>query len=198
MVRLDRIYTGGGDSGETSLVGGDRVPKDSERIAAIGDVDEANATIGLARQVLEREGSALAEILTRIQNDMFDLGADLATPFRKPDGDAADGGLRIQPVQTKRLEGEIDSVNEKLEPLTSFVLPGGSDGACRLHLARTVVRRAERAVTALARNEEINPNSIIYLNRLADLLFVMARAANANGADDVLWQPGMTASADGA
>ena len=188
MVKLDRIYTGGGDKGETSLGGGARVPKDAPRIEAMGDVDEANAAIGLARVALE-DGSETDAMLARIQNDLFDLGADLA----RPGSGADDARLRIADSQVARLEGEIDGVNRGLAPLNSFVLPGGSDAASKLHFARTVVRRAERAVVTLAAAEAVNPQALIYLNRLSDLLFVMARAANADGADDVLWQPGKTA-----
>ena len=188
MVKLDRIYTGGGDKGETSLGGGARVPKDAPRIEAMGDVDEANAAIGLARVALE-DGSETDAMLARIQNDLFDLGADLA----RPGSGADDARLRIADSQVARLEGEIDGVNRRLDALNSFVLPGGSDAASKLHLARTVVRRAERAVVKLAAAEAVNPQALIYLNRLSDLLFVLARAANADGADDVLWQPGKTA-----
>ena len=189
MVKLDRIYTGGGDKGETSLVGGDRVAKDAARVIEMGDVDEANGVIGLARHALEQDRPELAEILARIQNDLFDLGADLATPG----SDLKEGSLRIQPNQVTRLEQEIDALNDSLAPLTSFVLPGGSEPACWLHLARTVVRRAERAATSLARAEDINHHLMVYLNRLSDLIFVIARAANDNGRRDILWQPGMTA-----
>ena len=188
MVKLDRIYTGGGDKGETSLGGGARVPKDAPRVAAMGDVDEANAAIGLARVALEDNGETGA-MLARIQNDLFDLGADLA----RPGSGADDARLRIALSQVARLEGEIDAVNRGLAPLDSFVLPGGSDAASKLHFARTVVRRAERAVVALAATEAVNPQALIYLNRLSDLLFVMARGANRGGANDVLWQPGKTA-----
>jgi cob(I)alamin adenosyltransferase len=190
MVKLDRIYTGGGDKGETSLVGGNRVPKDAPRVIAMGDVDEANGVIGLARRVLERDQPALAEILARIQNDLFDLGADLATPG----SNLTEGSLRIQRNQVTRLEQEIDALNDSLAPLASFVLPGGSESACWLHLARTVVRRAERAAASLARAEDINDHLMVYLNRLSDLIFVVARAANNNGRDDILWQPGMNAA----
>ena len=183
MVRLDRIYTGGGDKGETSLGSGLRVPKDSARVDAMGDVDEANSVIGLARRVLDKDPGGLSAVLARIQNDLFDLGADLADP--------ADGSLRIQPEQVARLEQEIDELNERLAPLTSFILPGGSAASCWLHLARTVARRAERTVTGLARDDEINPHLVVYLNRLSDLMFVMARIANNDGTSDVLWQPGM-------
>ncbi len=193
MVKLDRIYTGGGDAGETSLVGGARAPKDSARIAAIGDIDEANAVIGLARRALGQAASEAGERLARIQNDLFDVGADLATPGYDP----ADGKLRIQPEQVAWLEREIDAVNESLSPLTSFVLPGGGAAACWLHLARTVVRRAERTTVTLAHGERISPQLLVYLNRLSDLLFVLARAANDGGQADVLWRPGLNAGKDG-
>jgi len=195
MVRLTRIYTGGGDAGQTSLATGDRVAKRGARIHAIGEVDEANAAIGLARAALAPgggDGGAFA-MLARIQNDLFDLGADLSVPG----ADADDGRLRIRKIQVERLEAEIDAVNEALSPLTSFVLPGGGEAAARLHLARTVARRAERAAWALAADEQVNPLALVYLNRLSDLLFVLARRANADGADDVLWQPGLTGGEDG-
>jgi len=188
MVRLDRIYTGGGDAGETSLGDGARVPKDGPRIHAIGEVDEANAAIGLARVALAGGAPQADAVLARVQNDLFDMGADLSVPG----ADAAGGRLRISPEQAARLEGEIDGVNRDLAPLRSFVLPAGSEAAARLHLARAVVRRAERAVVALDAVEELNPVLAVYLNRLSDLLFVMARAANDGGAGDVLWQPGGT------
>lgn len=186
MVRLTRIYTGGGDKGETSLGDGARVAKDDLRVEAYGTVDEANAVIGLAR--LHAEGAADA-VLARIQNDLFDLGADLCTP---EDGRRAAGALRITAEQAARLESEIDTVNADLAPLNSFVLPGGTPLATTLHHARTVTRRAERLVVALARREAINPQAVIYLNRLSDLLFVLARQANDGGRADVLWVPGAT------
>ena len=193
MVKLDRIYTRGGDSGETSLADGARVPKSGLRIAAIGEVDEANAVIGLARAEIEEtaedEDDELVAILAEAQNDLFDVGADLA----RPGSDAADGRLRISRGQVARLEAEIEALNADLAPLASFVLPGGSEAAARLHVARAVVRRAERAVAALAAAEAVNPQALAYLNRLSDLLFVMARIANDGGDSDVLWQPGMTA-----
>ena len=192
MVKLDRIYTGGGDGGETSLVGGARVAKSSTRMHAIGEVDEANAAIGLARVALSGDPDADA-ILDEVQNDLFDLGADLATP-----GDDADGGkLRIAVRQVDKMEAAIDRVNESLSALTSFVLPGGSEAAARLHMARVVARRAERAVWALAASEPVNAQAPVYINRLSDLLFVLARRANENGAHDVLWQPGRNAQGDG-
>src|SRR5579885_2610932 len=186
MVRLTRIYTRGGDKGETSLGDGARVPKDSLRVEAYGTVDEANAAIGLARLHTAGEADAM---LARIQNDLFDLGADLCTPQT---GRRAAGGLRIVAAQVKRLEAEIDAMNAELQPLNSFVLPGGTPAAAHLHLARTVARRAERAVCALAAAEEVNREAIRYLNRLSDHLFVLGRRLNGNGARDVLWQPGAT------
>jgi cob(I)alamin adenosyltransferase len=184
MVQLTRIYTRGGDGGETSLTDGARVPKQSLRVAAYGTVDEANAAIGLAR--LHTTGDADAMLL-RIQNDLFDLGADLATPET---GRKAEGALRIIAVQVARLESEIDAMNAELAPLQSFVLPGGTPAASYLHLARTVVRRAERLTASLAAAEPTNAEALKYLNRLSDLLFVMSRHVNDRGARDVLWQPG--------
>jgi cob(I)alamin adenosyltransferase len=184
MVRLTRIYTRGGDGGETSLIGGRRVAKHDLRVEAYGTVDEANAVLGLAG--LHAKGS-IAAMLARIQHDLFDLGADLATPR----DDAKDkGALRIVDVQVTRLEREIDGLNAKLKPLDSFVLPGGTELAALLHFARTVVRRAERLVAALAKREAINPGALKYLNRLSDHLFVLARHANAKGKKDVLWRKG--------
>jgi cob(I)alamin adenosyltransferase len=188
MVKLTRIYTRGGDQGETSLSDGTRVKKSALRIEAIGTVDEANAVIGMAR--LETESHAQAgpdHMLARIQNDLFDLGADLATP---EGGGGAKGPLRILGSQVERLEHEIDAMNAELQPLESFVLPGGTELAATLHLARTVVRRAERLAVALAAQETINPEAIKYLNRLSDHLFVLARVSNDNGRSDVLWRPG--------
>jgi cob(I)alamin adenosyltransferase len=186
MVRLTRIYTRGGDAGETSLGDGSRVAKQSLRVEAFGTVDEANAAIGLAR--LHTEGDADA-MLARIQNDLFDLGADLCTPET---GRRAAGALRIVAAQVERLEAEIDAINAELAPLDSFVLPGGSAAAANLHLARTVTRRAERLVCALAAAEPVNPEAVKYLNRLSDHLFVLSRRLNDNGARDVLWRPGAT------
>jgi cob(I)alamin adenosyltransferase len=186
MVRLTRIYTRGGDKGETSLGDGSRVPKQSLRVAAFGTVDEANAAIGIVR--LQTEGEADA-MLARIQNDLFDLGADLCTPET---GQRAVGALRIVAAQVERLESEIDEMNASLAPLDSFVLPGGNAGAAYLHLARTVTRRAERLVCALAVEEPVNPEAVKYLNRLSDHLFVLSRKLNDNGTRDVLWRPGAT------
>jgi cob(I)alamin adenosyltransferase len=184
MVRLTRIYTKGGDGGETSLGDGSRVAKADLRVAAYGTVDEANAAIGLARLHAEAEIDAA---LARIQNDLFDLGADLCTPEGGARGAAA---LRIVASQVERLEHEIDALNAGLKPLDSFVLPGGTACAAYLHLARTVVRRAERLVAELAQREALNPEALKYLNRLSDHLFVLSRHANDKGARDVLWQPG--------
>ena len=186
MVKLTRIYTRGGDKGKTSLGDGSRVPKQSLRVEAFGTVDEANAAIGLARLHISGDEDAM---LARIQNDLFDLGADLCTP---ESGTRAAGALRIVAAQVKRLETEIDAMNAALAPLNSFVLPGGTPAAASLHLARTVTRRAERLVCALAAAETVNPEAIKYLNRLSDHLFVLGRRLNGNGAQDVLWQPGAT------
>jgi cob(I)alamin adenosyltransferase len=184
MVTLSRIYTKTGDSGETGLGDGGRISKASLRITAIGAVDETNAAIGIARLDAEGDGDAM---LARIQNDLFDLGADLCAP---EDKDKAQGRLRIVGAQVERLEREIDAMNRTLEPLTSFVLPGGTALAARLHLARTIARRAEIAMVALADKEKINPAALRYINRLSDHLFVMARTANSDGMGDVLWVPG--------
>ena len=188
MVRLTRIYTKGGDKGETSLGDGARVAKHDPRVAAYGTVDEANATIGLARLRLGDGESEADAILGRVQNDRFDLGADLCRP--ESDQPAEHPPLRVTAGQVARLEGEIDRLNADLAPLKSFILPGGTAGAAYLHLARTVARRAEREMTALAQSEPVNPEAIRYVNRLSDLLFVLARALNDGGAQDVLWQPG--------
>lgn len=184
MVTLTRIYTRGGDGGETSLVGGRRVAKHDLRVEAYGTVDEANAVIGMVRLHCEGEADAM---LGRIQNDLFDLGADLATP-EEPDPKYPP--LRITAAQVERLEREIDAMNASLAPLNSFVLPGGSAAAAHLHHARTVVRRAERLVSALMAVEAVNPEALKYANRLSDHLFVLARHLNGNGKDDVLWVPG--------
>jgi cob(I)alamin adenosyltransferase len=184
-VKLTKIYTRGGDGGETSLTGGTRVSKDDARIEAYGTVDEANAVIGLAR--LYTEGVA-DKMLMRIQNDMFDLGADLSTPGE--DFTPGEMTLRIVDAQVTRLEEEIDAMNENLHPLTSFVLPGGTPGGAYLHQARTVVRRAERHAITASRAMPINPAAIKYLNRLSDHLFVLSRLLNKMGSGDVLWVPG--------
>ncbi|MSP49116.1 MAG: cob(I)yrinic acid a,c-diamide adenosyltransferase [Alphaproteobacteria bacterium] len=179
MVRLTRIYTKGGDKGRTSLGGGRRVAKHALRVEAYGTVDEANAAIGLARLHASKAADAM---LARIQNDLFDLGADLCRPGTE--------GLRVVEAQVVRLEQEIDRMNADLKPLDSFVLPGGMPASAALHLARTIVRRAERAITRLAAKEEVSAVAIRYTNRLSDHLFVLARAENGGGAKDVLWVPG--------
>lgn len=188
MVKLNKIYTRTGDDGTTGLVDGSRVSKADARLAAIGDVDEANSAIGVAAAALD--GTVL-EALTRIQNDLFDLGADLATPG--DDFTPSEMVLRVVPAQVTRLEREIDAMNAHMPPLTSFILPGGSAGAASLHLARAIVRRAERAGVAVGAG--INPVALAYLNRLSDFLFVAARYVNQNGAGDVLWLPGASRGA---
>jgi len=190
VVKLTRIYTKGGDKGQTSLGNGERVAKHDPRVAAYGTVDEANATIGLVRLHLgsSEAGADADAILGRVQNDLFDLGADLCRPEGAEPADPPP--LRVTAGQVARLEGEIDRVNADLAPLTSFVLPGGTTAAAYLHLARTVARRAEREMTALAQSGAVNPEAIRYVNRLSDLLFVLARSLNDGGAQDVLWEPG--------
>jgi cob(I)alamin adenosyltransferase len=185
MVRLNRIYTRTGDDGTTGLVDGSRVAKHAARMAAIGAVDEANSALGLAAVSLD--GNAAADV-RRLQNDLFDLGADLATPGS--DFAPSDMVLRIVPAQAAWLEARIDALNDGLEPLRSFILPGGSEAAARVHVARAAVRRAERAMTALAEADPVNPAALAFVNRLSDYLFVLARAVNAAGEGDVLWQPG--------
>jgi len=187
MVVLNKIYTRTGDGGETALGDGTRVAKTALRVAAYGTVDELNATLGLAR--LEA-GSEMDGALARIQNDLFDLGADLCRPDMGADATAEYRPLRISDAQVTRLEVEIDAVNAGLKPLRSFILPGGSALAAHLHMARTVCRRTERACLSLAAEEEVNPAAMRYLNRLSDWFFVASRAANDNGAGDVLWVPG--------
>ena len=184
MVKLNRIYTKTGDKGDTGLGDGTRVPKDAVRIAAYGTVDETNAAIGLARLHTTGEMDAM---LARIQNDLFDLGADLCVPDAAKNAAQA---LRIVDAQVERLEKEIDAMNEELSPLKSFVLPGGTPAAAYLHLARTVARRAERLMVELARQENIGAPALKYMNRLSDHLFVASRYANDKGAKDVLWTPG--------
>lgn len=188
MVKLNKIYTRTGDDGTTGLVDRSRVAKASSRIEAIGKVDEANSAIGLAAASLEP--GAHADALFRIQNDMFDLGADLATPAPDADFAPSEMVLRVTQEQVDWIEQAIDRLNESLEPLSSFVLPGGSEAAARTHVARASVRAGERAVTALAAEEPINPAAVAYINRLSDYLFVLARVLNDNGADDVKWVPG--------
>lgn len=187
MVVLNRIYTRTGDAGETALGDGRRVPKHDPRVESYGTVDELNATLGLAR--LHADEAMLADV-ARIQNDLFDLGADLATPDFENDAAAARPRLRIVAAQVARLETEIDAMNAGLAPLRSFVLPGGTAFAAHLHLARTVCRRAERLAVALAAAEPVNPEAVRYLNRLSDWLFVAARLANGAADGDVLWVPG--------
>jgi cob(I)alamin adenosyltransferase len=182
IVRIDRVVTRGGDAGETSLGNGDRVPKDDLRIEAIGAVDEANATIGLLRLHTREQQPDIDTMLARIQNDLFDLGADLCVP-----GEAGDR-LRLTDAPSVRLEAEIAAMNARLDPLTSFVLPGGTPPAAHAHLARTTVRRAERAVIAAGRAQPVNPALIRFLNRLSDHLFVLSRLLNVG--QDVLWVPG--------
>ncbi len=184
MVRLTRIYTKTGDKGETSLGDGSRVAKNALRVEAFGAVDEANAAVGLAR--LHTKGS-LDAMLARIQNDLFDLGADLCVPETTK---SKRSRLRIAEAQVVRLEDEIDQMNAELKPLDSFVLPGGSAVAAHLHLARAIVRRAERLMVALAQGEKVGEAALRYINRLSDHLFVASRHANAKGAKDVLWVPG--------
>lgn len=183
MIKLNKIYTRGGDGGESGLVDGSRLSKSHSRFAAIGDVDEANATIGLARAAAA-QGSATDRFLAGVQNDLFDLGADLATPGN------IEGALRLSEGRASALEAEIDALSGQLGPLTSFVLPGGSETAARLHMARAQVRRTERTVVALNEETPVNPEIIKYINRLSDLLFQLARAENNMGVNDILWKPG--------
>ena len=185
MVKLTKIYTRTGDDGTTGLVDGSRLPKHAARMEAIGAVDEANSVLGLAVIALTGEVKADCE---RLQNDLFDLGADLATPGE--DFAPSDMVLRIVSAQAEWLEQRIDALNEALEPLRSFILPGGSEAAARVHIARAAVRRAERAMVALAEAEPVNPAALAFVNRLSDYLFVLGRAVNADGPGDVLWRPG--------
>ena len=190
MVKLNKIYTRTGDGGETGLVDGSRAPKHASRIAAMGDVDEANSAIGIALLHLPAASEAAA-MLGRIQNELFDLGADLATPGE--DFTPGEMVLRIVPAQIDRIEREIDAMNATLAPLASFVLPGGTAGSAHLHLARSIVRRAERqAVAARDGGTALNPLALTYLNRLSDHLFTLCRLVNAAGDGDVLWRPGAT------
>jgi cob(I)alamin adenosyltransferase len=194
MVYLSRIYTKTGDQGDTGLGDGSRVPKDHPRVAAFGSVDELNSVLGLllAYGLAELEATGSSTFLRSIQNDLFDVGADLCVPL--PRDLAPEKRLRVSAAQVQPLEAAIDRLNADLHPLKSFVLPGGSPAAAWCHLARTICRRAERDVVTLGRTEAVNPQVIIYLNRLSDFLFVLARACNRNGKDDVLWQPGKTVS----
>jgi cob(I)alamin adenosyltransferase len=186
VVRLDKIVTKAGYGGKTRLATGEPVSKASARVEAYGAVDELNSAIGVARLHTTAD-AVLDPILDRLQNDLFDLGADLATPHSPA---LKFEPLRIQESQTLRLEAEVDALNEKLEPLTSFILPGGSPAAAHIHLARAIARRAERAIVALAAVEDISPETVKYANRLSDLLFVAARFANDHGKADLLWKPG--------
>ena len=188
MVNLTKIYTRGGDKGDTSLGDGVRVKKHALRVAAYGTLDEANAAVGLARLHTATLGGDSDRMLARIQNDLFDLGADLCTPAAGDE--TAANTLRIVQAQVDRLEREIDSMNAALAPLKSFVLPGGVAAAAHLHLARTIVRRAEREISALMEHEPINPLALAYANRLSDHLFVLSRHLNAQSGGDVLWVPG--------
>jgi len=196
MVTLNKIYTRTGDDGTTALADGSRRVKYDLRIESYGAVDEANAAIGLAR--LHTKGTTLDDILARLQNDLFDLGADLATPNTEEDENSSFQPLRILPEQVTRIEQEIDILNADLTPLTSFVLPGGEPAAAFLHLARTIMRRAERNLIRLSDErdaDKINEVTKSYINRASDLLFVAGRVANKNGSADVLWQPGATRGA---
>ncbi|MGI4850599.1 MAG: cob(I)yrinic acid a,c-diamide adenosyltransferase [Janthinobacterium lividum] len=184
MVLLTKIYTRGGDQGQTSLGSGERLSKFSDRVQAMGDVDETNATLGLVRLHLEQKDEI--DIISRIQNDLFDVGADLCMPQDHEKKTT----LRILPRHVLRLEQEIDQMNQNLEPLNSFILPGGTSASAYLHLARTITRRAERTVCHLAAQEDVNIHLISYLNRLSDHLFVFARHANDQGRLDILWDPG--------
>ncbi|NNC73307.1 MAG: cob(I)yrinic acid a,c-diamide adenosyltransferase [Sphingomonadaceae bacterium] len=192
MVKLNKIYTRTGDTGDTGLVDGSRVSKSDARMAAIGDVDEANSAIGVALQYVTDDGHRA--MLSRVQNELFDLGADLATPASDGEADfeATEMTLRVTAEQVARLEAEIDAMNDDLEPLTSFILPGGDPGAAQILLARAIVRRAERAAVAAAKEVPLNPLALAYINRLSDHLFVLGRAINAGGEGDVLWKPGAT------
>ncbi len=187
MIVLNKIYTKTGDDGETALGNGARVAKHSMRVTAYGTVDEANATVGMARLHADTD---LDAALARIQNDLFDLGADLCRPDMERDADAEYPPLRMVKAQVDRLEAEIDAMNSRLEPLRSFILPGGSALAAYLHLCRTISRRAERETVELATMETVNPDAVKYLNRLSDWFFVAARVANDDGRADVLWVPG--------
>jgi|SRR5207248_1742030 len=188
MVYLSRIYTKAGDGGETGLGDGNRVPKDHARVEAYGAVDELNAVLGLL--AAHAPDDPERELVRSAQNDLFDVGADLCVPPKEGEGPGQ--CLRVTAGQVTRLEAAIDRLNERLLPLTSFVLPGGSPAAAWCHLARTVCRRAERAVVTLTSAEPVNPQVLVYLNRLSDLLFVLARVANRDGKDDVLWVPGQS------
>ncbi|MFK7842263.1 MAG: cob(I)yrinic acid a,c-diamide adenosyltransferase [Sphingorhabdus sp.] len=189
MVKLNKIYTKTGDDGTTGLVDGSRIAKNDARMAAIGDVDELNSFLGSA--ICEITDDRLVKTLRVIQNDLFDLGADLATPAKEGDDFApSEMVLRVVPAQVDRLEKEIDTSNADLEPLTSFILPGGSKAAAAVHCARAIARRTERTCVAAAQEMTINPQALAYINRLSDYLFVLGRALNGGGKDDILWVPG--------
>ena len=198
MVYLSRIYTKTGDQGDTGLGDGSRVPKDHPRVTAYGTVDEVNAVLGIFLVQLQGSltpsptsggrGEELTELIRSVQNDLFDVGADLCLPSNESEKPGQ--VLRVRAEQAERLEKVIDHYNERLQPLKSFILPGGTQAAAWCHLARTVCRRAERDVVTLARHEKVNPQVIVYLNRLSDLLFVLGRVCNQDGRDDVLWVPG--------
>ena len=190
MVKLNKIYTRTGDDGSTGLVDGSRRSKADARMQSIGDVDEANSALGIAIAALERAkgDAALVKGLRRIQNDLFDLGADIATPG--DDFAPSDMVLRIVPAQVDWLEAAIDAANESLPPLTSFILPGGSEAAAAMHLARAIARRAERSMVSAAAQEKLNPQALAYINRLSDYLFVLSRVINSGQGGDILWVPG--------
>jgi cob(I)alamin adenosyltransferase len=188
MVKLNKIYTRTGDDGSTGLVDGSRLPKNSARVAAYGDIDETNSVIGVVRLHLTHQG--LDQTLARIQNELFDLGADLATPLPAKGDPDSEYALRIIASQVTQLETDLDALNADMSALTSFILPGGSAPAAYLHQARTVSRRAERMMVSLAADADVNPHALAYINRLSDFLFVAARWCNGQGANDVLWKPG--------
>lgn len=188
MVKLNKIYTRTGDDGSTGLVDGSRLSKDSARVCAYGDVDETNSVIGLAR--LHLSNQEMDQILARIQNELFDLGADLATPLPAKGEADSEYALRMIQSQVDRLETDLDRLNDDMDALTSFILPGGSAPAAYLHQARTVARRAERSMVSLAEVADVNPQALAYINRLSDFLFVAARWCNDQGSQDVLWVPG--------
>ena len=189
MVKLNKIYTKTGDDGTTGLVDGSRIPKNDPRMAAIGDVDELNSALGVA--ICEISDDALVADLRVIQNDLFDLGADLATPAAEGDDFApSEMVLRVAASQVERLERQIDEVNGALDPLTSFILPGGNKAAAAIHVVRAIARRAERTAVCAAQSMAINPHALAYINRLSDYLFVLGRALNNGGKADILWVPG--------
>ena len=194
MVKLNKIYTRTGDDGTTGLANGERRYKFDLRVEAYGTVDEANAALGLAINAIENSNEDIAKILKMVQNDLFDLGADLSTPPGKKEDATAENtnALRISQSQVSRLEEEIDKFNAELEPLKSFILPGGTDAAANLHLARTITRRAERQMVELSQktDEIVGEATIKYMNRLSDLLFVLSRYVNDKGRTDILWTPG--------